>query len=165
MTRSIRHLLLAPVFAVAAACGADYKDGTLTVPITIKEATINNLLNDKEVKLTDEKHEQSVLLDSITALNFREPNIVRVLGVRHRGTERSSGSFDLAFRAENKALVVAVTDVQIPGLSLDSPEVKHLNAKLTQKLGAEADKERKGGITEARVRGRTIELTLSVPIH
>jgi hypothetical protein len=160
-----RRTLLMIGALLAAACGADLKDGTLSLPITINESTINRMLSDKAGSVRASNDAERSLIDSVTALNFLEPNIIRVFGVRGSGAQRATGSFDVSFTTENKALLVAITDVKMPGLTVNSPEVKHLNAQLTSQLGAEANKENKGGITQARVSGRTLELTLSVPLR
>jgi hypothetical protein len=77
--------------------------------------------------------------------------------------------FDVSFAAESRALIVAITDVKIPGLTINSPEVKHLNAELQKDLGDVAATDAGGkpgaGVTAARVKGRAIELTLEVPLR
>ncbi len=172
----MRRLAVAALLALAAACGADLRNGTLTIPIVLREASINRLLlghrtavvlHDGADSITGRQKSAS-LLDSLTQVDFREPNVVRAHGIRNTPDGPRSGSFDVSFAVSDRQLVVAVTDVQIPGLTIDSPEVAHINAELQREFEQAATADQAGrhpGVTMARVRDRALELTLEVPLR
>jgi hypothetical protein len=150
--------------AVLAACGSiSMDDGTLTLDFSISEQTINGLIS----RTTDNAANATgdLLFDTVTGVDLIEPDIIRVFGSGTADGQPISGSYDVRVGAEEGALRLAVTDVDVPGVGLDDPRVVQANADLQDAFTEQVTNEGGRGVVQsATISGGELRLVIAAPI-
>lgn len=152
ISRVALTLTLAALLLAAAGClGVSIDGGMVTVTLTMSESTLDRVLEGPENNRGD------FLLREISNIDLIEPNTVRADGIYDApGGEEVEGSVEMRFDAADGVLVVQITDVDIEGVDMDSPEVQEMNADLARELqdafGGERDVEvLAAGVTDGRL--------------
>lgn len=133
--------ILAATLLLAAGClGVSINEGSITVTLTMSEGKLDRMLEGPQ------RGEGDFLLKEITNIDLIEPDTIHVEGVYDApGGGEAEGSVEMRFGAADGVLEVQITDVDIEGLNMDSPEVQEMNADLARELrqgfGGEHDAE------------------------
>ncbi len=126
--------LAAVMLLISLACtigGLTINSSSATVDITLTQEQVNLLLKNTEVNVSDNPDR---LLDKITAVEFHD-GFVRVLGtITDTKGITANGSYDISISAANNALVVKISSVNIPGMTLDDPRVAKANQQFLDGL-------------------------------
>lgn len=131
MQRMIWGFLLFCSILLIAGCGnIQLQDGAVLVDVNLNESQVNDLVRNAAVNA--QENGRSVMTE-ITNIEFLGNNTIRVNGTSttNDGTTRA-GSFDMMFGANNGALSVQVTNVNLENLTMDSPVIQRINERLAE---------------------------------
>jgi hypothetical protein len=144
--------------------GCALQDGTLTIPVTISEAQLNQILQTaSDAGATADTR----LLDSIERTEFIEPDTVRWYGTHTTDAGQTvQGSVDMSFRAVNGELDVQVTDVNIAGMNANSEQVQRINQEMENALSSAGEpQEGPARVQSVRVADGQLEMMFAVQVQ
>lgn len=162
--RKLLVLLLVVAVALTACNAFSVEDGVLSFDVIVSQDVINRLVSDTARRATDRG--DNVLFDDITNVELIEPNTIRVFGNGSQDGTAFSGSYDLEMHAESGALRLAVTAVDVPGISLDDPRLVAANADLTEAFSDQIVSEQgEGPISEVVIEDGALRIGIAAPLE
>ena len=157
---SLMALLL---LLLAAGCSNfGFQNGMITADITLSAETITGIIDSLSL-------DKDSFVGRIDDISFIEPNIMRITGEFRtdvKGGEKAAGTVDFAFDVGEDGVSVKIVNSTIPNLDVDSPKVQSFNNSLANALGnfANANSEKKGGITDIKVKDDALVITIGVKV-
>lgn len=149
---------------VIMACGLSLKNGTLIVPITLKEETLKSILNNTQKIFTSTSgNDVQVQVDD---LQFVEPDSITVLGTyTTEDGQQVNGGVDLTFSVVDDQPQVKISSVNIPGMDIDQETIDQANQALSQMIQEQIDQSGQAGVVKSiSVEGQTLKIILEVPL-
>lgn len=139
-------------------------DGVLTIDINISEQSINNIIAQAMRENVDRG--EDILFDPVTNVEMIEPNIMRIYGTADVNGQRVDGSYDLQIGAESGALKLAVTAVDVPGVTLEDPRLVRGNKVLSDAFTDQVTTEGgRGPIQSVTIEDGGLHLTIAAPLN
>lgn len=127
-------LILGTLILSSLACtmgGISFNGDKATVDVTLSEKELNELIASSTSKRTSDDSE---MLKSVSRLEFND-GFIRVFGTMENSTgEEVNGNMDLAFRVSDDVLMVEITAVDFPGVTMDDPRVVKANREMAKAL-------------------------------
>lgn len=166
MKKQIRPLILllmlfVLLLMVSGCSNFGFKNGMVTADITLSAETLTGIVDSLSL-------DNDSFVGRIDDIEFIEPNIMRITGeFRLKGSEKQSGSIDFAFDVTDDGLSVKVVNSTVPNLDTNSQPVQSFNQSLANALGnfASANSEKKGGITDIKVKDDALVITVGVKVR
>ncbi len=146
------------------ACDAiSVDDGVLTIDLSISETTINDIITTAIERGSNTG--EDVLFDAVTGVDLIEPDTIRVFGTGTDNGAPIAGSYDLQIGAEAGALKLAITAVDVPGVTLGDPRLVQANEELTRSFSNQVVAEGgEGVISSAGIQGGELQLRIAAPL-
>ncbi len=116
---------------VALACNLSFQGGKLTIPITLKEDTIKQIITTAQSAAASQG--ERLPLIEVEDIEFIEPDKIVAKGqYQTLGGQRLNGQVELKFSVVNDQPKVEVTAINIPGVDLASDAIKKVNEALSK---------------------------------
>ncbi len=144
-TTKVSLLLISLVLAsslmlsACSALGVVFQGNKVTVNVNVPEDQVNELL------ASSTTHSEDRLLDEVTSVDMQDGTI-RVYGTKNQSGAQVNGSYDVSMGQTGGNMWVKITAVDIPGVSLDDPNVTSLNNQLARDFTQMAS-EKQGHLT------------------
>ena len=111
--------------------GLSFNGDKATVGITLSETELNEMI---ATSTANRVRDDDEMLKSVSRVEF-DDGFVRVYGTMENSSgEEVKGNLDLAFRASEDVLMVEITAVDFPGVSMDDPRVVKANREMAKSL-------------------------------
>ncbi len=137
---------------VSLACNLSLQDGKLSVPITLSEESIKQLISTAQ-SVAGSQGETLPLIE-VQEIDFIEPDRIVARGKYQLPMgQRLDGQVELKFSVVDNKPKVEITGINIPGLDLASDAVKKANEALSQVI---EDQVRNAG-QDAVIKSITVE--------
>ncbi len=156
-------LILGTLILSSLACtmgGLSFNGDKATVDITLSENELNEMI---ATSTSNRVADGDDMLKSVSRVEFND-GFVRVYGTMENSSgEEVKGNMDLAFRASEDVLMVEITAVDFPGVSMDDPRIVKANQEMAKEL-TESVTRSNGDVKflEANVTGDGLHLKLEV---
>ena len=137
-----------------------YQNGVVSIDLSLNIGKLNSIVSGIGGKDSD-------FIGKIDKIELIEPNIMRITGdFRLESGKVEPGSIDFAFAARNGALAVQVEQVDVSGLSLDSPVIKKFNDTLGKAFNAEVanSNENQSGVSDVKVKDNKLVITVKIKV-
>ncbi|MEN4011875.1 MAG: hypothetical protein AB1453_05850 [Chloroflexota bacterium] len=116
---------------VSLACNLSLRDGKLSVPITLREESIKQILSAAQAVTANQGDSLPVI--EVQDIEFIEPDKIVASGQYQLPMgQRLDGQVELKFSVVDDKPKVEITGINIPGLDLASDAVKKANEALSQ---------------------------------
>lgn len=161
---SVMALLI--VMLTVAGCGFlnfGLNSHAVTITVNLDEGTLNTLLTQAQESVVAANGE--ALLAQITHIDFMAPDTIRVSGAHNQNGSAVEGSFDLRTTLEEGALKAAISAVNIPGYSLDSPAIQKINQELSAAFTEQLRHQHEGAIANVQVTSDALTIVFEVPFR
>lgn len=165
MRTKLFQLLAVLALGLLAGCGGiQMQDGVLTIDINLPETQINELVS--RAARSDATTSEDVLFDSVTSIELIEPDLIRVFGEGESAGVPYEGNYDIRVGAESGALRLAITDVAVPGISLDDPRVVEANTRLQESFTQQVSNEGGQGVVQsASIENNALRLVIVADLN
>ena len=158
-------LLITLIIFTSLACALGFRDGKITMTITLKKDNLMQLINSTQgVAGTISDKE---LLIEVQDIQFIEPDRVKLIGFYGLpNSTRVSGEVELTFTIENDQPKVEITWVNIPGLDLASDFIKNINEKISGLLRDQIAQTGENALIKAiYVQDEAVKIDVEVPVR
>lgn len=116
---------------VSLACNLSLQDGKLSIPITLKEESIKQIIGAAQSAAASQG--ENLPLIEVDDIEFIEPDKIIATGqYQTLGGSRINGQVELKFSVVDEQPKVEVTAINIPGVDLASEAIKKVNEALSQ---------------------------------
>jgi hypothetical protein len=127
-------LIIGTLILSSLACtmgGLTFNGDKATVDITLSEKELNEMI---ATSTSNRVRDDDEMLKSVSEVEFHDGS-VRVYGTMENSSgEEVKGNLDLVFRASEDVLMVEITAVDFPGVSMDDPRVVKANQEMAKAL-------------------------------
>ncbi|GIV67042.1 MAG: LmeA family phospholipid-binding protein [Chloroflexota bacterium] len=136
-------LLLASI-----ACNLSFREGKLSIPITLKEDTIKQIITAAQSAAASQG--EKLPLIEVEDIEFIEPDRIIAKGqYQVLGGQRLNGQVELKFSVENDQPKVEVTAINIPGIDLASDAIKKVNEALSKVIRDQVNEAGEGAVIKS----------------
>lgn len=133
---------------VSLACNLSLQDGKLTIPITLKEEAIKQIITTAQSAAASQGERLPVI--EVEDIEFIEPDKIVARGqVQALGGQRFNGQVELKFLVVNDQPKVEVTAINIPGVDLASDAIKRVNEALSKVIQDQVKESGEGAVVKS----------------
>ncbi|GAP10229.1 hypothetical protein BECAL_01392 [Bellilinea caldifistulae] len=133
---------------VSLACNLSLQDGKLSIPITLKEDTIKQIISTAQSAAASQG--EKLPLIEVEDIEFVEPDRIVAKGqYQALGGQRLNGQVELKFSVVNDQPKVEVTAINIPGVDLASDAVKKVNEALSKVIRDQVNQAGEGAVIKS----------------
>ena len=133
---------------VSLACNLSLQDGKLTIPITLKEEAIKQIITTAQSAAASQGERLPVI--EVEDIEFIEPDKIVARGqYRALGGQRLNGQVELKFLVVNDQPKVEVTAINIPGVDLASDAIKRVNEALSKVIQDQVKESGEGAVVKS----------------
>jgi len=161
LTTLIIVLIVTVLAMTALSCSNfSYQNGTASIDLSLNISKLNSIVSGIGGKDSD-------FIGKIDKIELIEPNIMRITGdFRMENGKVEPGSIDFAFAARNGALAVQVVQVDISGLSLDSPVIIKFNDTLGKAFNVEVanSNNNQSGVSDVQVKNNKLVISVKIRV-
>ncbi len=153
------------LMVISLACNLSVRDGKLTVPITLREESIKQIITSAQSVAASQGENLPVI--EVEDIEFIEPDRIVATGqYQTLGGTRINGQVELKFSVENDQPRVEVTAINIPGVDLASDAIQKVNEALSSVI---QDQVRESGeaavIKSITVEGDALKILVEVTVR
>jgi hypothetical protein len=167
MNRKSWMILLGGVIfmLVSLACNLSLQDGKLSIPITLKEERIKQIIGAAQSAAASQG--EKLPLIEVDDIEFIEPDKIIAKGqYQTLGGTRINGQVELKFSVVDEQPKVEVTAINIPGVDLASDAIKKVNDALSQIIKDQVRESGEGAVIKSMtVEADALKIVVEVAIR
>lgn len=150
---------------VSLACNLSLQNGKLTVPITLREETLKQIITAAQSAAASQG--ERLPLIEVEDIEFIEPDRIVARGqYQVLGGQRLNGQVELKFSVVNDQPKVEVTAINIPGVDLASDAIKKVNEALSGVIQDQVEEAGDGAVVKSMtVEGDALKIVVEVTVR